>query len=727
MILMNALSIIVPFYNSEEYISDCISYLKRQRNQNFDLIFVNDGATDNSESLLNVALKDYDKKVKYIKLENNHGHAYARNIGINAVETPYFMFVDADDKLATYAVNFYLKHLKSYDGLIAPVHEFTLNMPQYVNQDRVQIKYLDTKQNPNSFLRKNTVCNIIFKTAIVKGHNIQFNDALQVYADWSFILEYIQYAEHFVRITNFPFYFKGEVYDPFETNTLSEQNFDFLFEDYAKSFVDALSRIKNKDTRAFIKQRMLNKLHNEFSPNLQETSERYNAHQDTLAQVARHLNGAILSEKKILFFFEMLALAFKKPQAAAKINRLRFITRHMKRIVLRQKNKEQSEYFLTDKVENVDEKTVVFESFGGKNYSDSPKYIYEYMRHHYPELNYKWVFSEPEVNQVPGNAQKVKKNSKAYYQAYSDAKFWVSNARVPLFLNKKPNQVYIQTWHGTPLKRLANDMKVVRMPGTTTALYKRNFHKEASRWDYLVSPNHYSSEIFRTAFWMPPEKILEIGYPRNDILVNRADDEELQKEIKEELNIPEGKKIIMYAPTWRDDEYIKKGKYTFELKIDLPRLQKELGDDYVILLRMHYLIANALDLNGYEDFAIDVSNYNDISRLYLISDCLITDYSSVMFDYGILKRPQFFFAYDIEKYDKNLRGFYIDYHKDLPGPIHTEPGELIEGLKNIDHVAQTYDKQINAFYNRFCAIENGRAAQYIGDMIYETIQQTHKQ
>ena len=103
----------------------------------------------------------------------------------------------------------------------------------------------------------------------------------------------------------------------------------------------------------------------------------------------------------------------------------------------------------------------------------------------------------------------------------------------------------------------------------------------------------------------------------------------------------------MYAPTWRDDEFVSKGKYLFELKIDLDNLYKELGDDYVILLRMHYLISNALDLSGYENFAIDVSNYNDVSELFLISDCLITDYSSVMFDYGILKRPQFFFAYDM--------------------------------------------------------------------------------
>ncbi|HEC2195460.1 TPA: CDP-glycerol glycerophosphotransferase family protein [Staphylococcus delphini] len=719
---MHALSIIVPFYNSEEYITECISYIKRQRNQNFELILVNDGSTDRSEPLLDEALADYDKKVKYIKLETNQGHAHARNVGMQAVETPYFMFVDADDKLATYAVNFYLKHIQSFDGLIAPVHEFALNMPQFVDQDRVQIKYLDTTSNPNSFLRKNTACNIIFKTGIVKGHNLQFNESLKVYTDWSFILDYVQYAQNFIRVTHFPFYFKGEVYDPFETNTLSEQNFDFLFEDYAKSFIDALSRVKNKQTRTFIKQRMLNTLHNDFSPNLRETAQRFATHQDALAQVVRHLGVDILKEHKMLFTLEAFALAFRKIGWASSINRLRFVTRHAKRVALCQKGKERSQYFLTDKEENVNNKTVVFESFGGKNYSDSPKYIYEYMKDHYPELNYKWVFQQPEYNVVPGEVDKVEKNSKAYYQAYSEAKFWISNARIPLFLNKKANQIYIQTWHGTPLKRLANDMKVVRMPGTTTALYKRNFHKEASRWDHLVSPNRYSTEIFRTAFWMPPEKVLEIGYPRNDILVNRADDTALQQSIKEELNIPEGKKIIMYAPTWRDDEFIKKGQYTFELKIDLPRLQQELGDEYVILLRMHYLIANALDLNGYEDFAIDVSNYNDISKLYLISDCLITDYSSVMFDYGILKRPQFFFAYDIEKYDKNLRGFYIDYHKDLPGPIYTEPAALIEGLKQLDAVKAEYKPRIDAFYNRFCSIENGRASQYIGDMIYNEIQ-----
>lgn len=136
--------------------------------------------------------------------------------------------------------------------------------------------------------------------------------------------------------------------------------------------------------------------------------------------------------------------------------------------------------------------------------------------------------------------------------------------------------MYIQTWHGTPLKRLANDMKVVRMPGTTTANYKKNFYAGRSRWDRLVSPNRYSSDIFKSAFWMDEDRIWEIGYPRNDVLVNRQNDTEYIEQIKRDLNLPADKKVIMYAPTWRDDEFVKKGQYLFDLKINLANLQKEI-------------------------------------------------------------------------------------------------------------------------------------------------------
>ncbi|MEB6339611.1 CDP-glycerol:glycerophosphate glycerophosphotransferase [Mammaliicoccus sciuri] len=716
---MNKLSIIITFYNNEEHILDCIESIKKQRNQNFDLIIVDDGSTDSSANLIKDSISDYDKNITYIKLEYNSGHAYARNKGLEKVNTQYLIFLDADDQLASYAVEYYLSKVNGLDGLIAPIHKFTINKPQYVDKDKIRIEYLTQKSNPNSFLRKNTACNILFKTAIIKAHNIRFNENLKIYTDASFILDYINYAERFVRLFDFPFYYRGEIYDPFEGNTLSDQDFILTFEDYVNSYIDSVKRTNNKKVLNFLTHKMKLKIKNGFDPSLRDIELRYNMLEKPLVKIVKMIKWDLLKDAKILYNLEILFLSMNAVENAKYVNNLRSVSRHVKNIVQNNKMKNRSKYQLLDKEESVDSNTIVFESFGGKNYSDSPKYIYEYMQKNYPKLNYIWVFNKPDKNVIIGNAEKVKKGSKEYYDAYSKAKFWVSNARLPLYLNKKENQIYIQTWHGTPLKRLANDMKVVRMPGTTTANYKKNFYAETSRWDYLVSPNRYSTNIFKTAFWMDEERTWEIGYPRNDVLVNRSDDQEYINQIKKDLNLPEGKKVIMYAPTWRDDEFVKKGQYLFDLKINLENLQKELGENHVILLRMHYLIANALDLNGYEDFAIDVSNYSDISELYLISDALITDYSSVMFDFGILKRPQYFFAYDIEKYDKGLRGFYMDYMNDLPGEIITDEFKLAEELKNIDEHKEKYKDKIEKFYEKFCSLEKGQSSKFIGDFINE--------
>lgn len=714
---MNKLSIIITYYNNEEHILDCIGSIKKQRNQNFDLIIVDDGSTDSSANLIKDSISDYDKSITYIKLEYNSGHAYARNKALEKVNTQYLMFLDADDQLASYAVEYYLSKVNGLDGLIAPIHKFTINKPQYVDKDKIRIEYLTQKSNPNSFLRKNTACNILFKTAIIKAHNIRFNENLKIYTDASFILDYINYAERFVRLFDFPFYYRGEIYDPFEGNTLSDQDFILTFEDYVNSYIDSVKRTNNKKVLNFLTHKMKLEIKNGFDPSLRDIELRYNMLEKPLVKIVKTIKWDLLKDSKLLYNLEILFLSMNAVENAKYVNNLRSVSRHVKNIVQNNKMKNRSKYQLLDKEESVDSNTIVFESFGGKNYSDSPKYIYEYMQKNYPKLNYIWVFNNPDKNVIIGNAEKVKKGTKEYYDAYSKAKFWVSNARLPLYLNKKENQIYIQTWHGTPLKRLANDMKVVRMPGTTTANYKKNFYAETSRWDYLVSPNRYSTNIFKTAFWMDEERTWEIGYPRNDILVNRSNDQEYINQIKKDLNLPEDKKVIMYAPTWRDDEFVKKGQYLFDLKINLENLQKELGENYVILLRMHYLIANALDLNGYEDFAIDVSNYSDISELYLISDALITDYSSVMFDFGILKRPQYFFAYDIEKYDKGLRGFYMDYMNDLPGEIITDEFKLAEELKNIDEHKEKYKEKIEKFYEKFCSLEKGQSSKFIGDYI----------
>lgn len=718
----NLLTVIIPIFNAESHIKKTIESLEKQTYQEFNLIIINDGSTDQTEAKLQSILENYNKDLEYIKLNQNQGHAYARNVGISKVWTPYFMFLDADDTLMPYTLETYMNYVSQSDVLFSKIDDFTLDLSiQNVDSDLVSERG-DVKGSEALILKQLSASNFVFRTDIIKKFNITFNTTLSHYADWSFLIDYLKHISTYTLLQGVPFYYRGEVFDPFLKQPFSNHSFADFFPEYVRAFKVALDKSFNGNIQHFLLNHMLTTIRKDMDPSHKDIQQRYDQFQHTLGDLSHTLRPVLKKEKAVLFKIEMCLLNRKWYKFAWKTNRFRYFIRLMKIILLRRPQYHLAKYRLFNSPKSVQNNTIVFESFGGKHYSDSPKYIYEYMKKTYPHLNYCWIFKDINDTTLPSDIRKIQKGSADYYKIFKKARIWVSNARLPLWIKKKSNQTYVQTWHGTPLKRLANDMKQVRLPETTTARYKRHFYEATRRWDYLISPNAYSTEIFQSAFWMTPDKILETGYPRNDILVNHANDTVLQQQIKDELQIPKDKTVILYAPTWRDDEYEAAGQYTFKLPFDLQRFYEQFGDSHVVLFRMHYFISNQLSLKGYEDFAIDVSEYNDISKLYLISDCLITDYSSVMFDYGILKRPQFFFAYDIEKYDKNLRGFYIDYHKDLPGPIYTEPGALIEGLKQLDAVKAEYKPRIDAFYNRFCSIENGRASQYIGDMIYNEIQ-----
>ncbi|WP_179125683.1 CDP-glycerol glycerophosphotransferase family protein [Rossellomorea marisflavi] len=361
-------------------------------------------------------------------------------------------------------------------------------------------------------------------------------------------------------------------------------------------------------------------------------------------------------------------------------------------------------------------KQVVFESFLGKQYSCNPRAIYEYMLEHYPEYDMYWSIDPRSAEVFKGKGLKtINRFSIPWLFKMARSKYWVSNSRLPLWIPKPNHTTYLQTWHGTPLKRLAADMDQVLMPGTNTEKYKRNFLNESSRWDHLISPNRYSSEIFARAFGFEKDMI-ESGYPRNDFLHN-ANNAETMNSLKERLDLPLDKKVILYAPTWRDNEFYAKGKYKFNLKLELDKMQEELGDDYIVLLRMHYLIAENLDITPFAGFAYDVSHHTDISELYLISDLLITDYSSVFFDYANLGRPMIFYVYDIENYRDTLRGFYFDFEAQAPGPLVKTTEDVIRHIQHPDPASQA---NFDAFYQKFCYLEDGEASKRVVEKVFKT-------
>ncbi|RYG72162.1 CDP-glycerol glycerophosphotransferase family protein [Lentibacillus lipolyticus] len=374
-------------------------------------------------------------------------------------------------------------------------------------------------------------------------------------------------------------------------------------------------------------------------------------------------------------------------------------------------------FSLLGKILPANRKLVLFESFHGKQYSDNPRAIYEYMHQHKPEYQLVWSADRRHLAYFADkDVPYVRRFSIRWLLLMTRAAYWVTNARLPLWIPKPNHTTYLQTWHGTPLKRLATDMEEVHMPGTNAKKYKRNFTKEAAKWDYLISPNAYSTAIFRRAFQFP-KTMIESGYPRNDYLYKQNDDTAIRR-LKAKLGIPYDKKVILYAPTWRDNQFYRKGRYKFELQLDLEKLRETFGDTYAVALRMHYLIAENLDTSGYEDFVYDVSAYEDIRELYLIADVLITDYSSVFFDYANLRRPIIFYVYDIDDYRDNLRGFYFDLEQKAPGPLCRTTDEVITELEKTDQ-GFTPSAAYEAFYDRFCYLEDGHASERVVEKVFD--------
>ena len=302
-------------------------------------------------------------------------------------------------------------------------------------------------------------------------------------------------------------------------------------------------------------------------------------------------------------------------------------------------------YFILTKVMPVSGNVIVWESNVGRNYSGNVRSIYEYMVSRGLDKRYKMVWSLENLDTViPGKAVKVKRTHFKYLYYMSVARVWVSDSRMPAWLIKREGNTYIQTWHGTPLKKLALDMNVLSMGGKSDIeKYHEEFAANTKTWDYLISQNAFSTETFRRCFAFKGE-MLEIGYPRNDILFTGNNKEYIDK-LKRKLNLPLDKKVILYAPTWRDDQYYHDSFYKFTSDMNYDLMKKKLLEEYVLIVKFHYLVKDHMDWSSYDKFIFEFNEQQDISELYLVSDILITDYSSVMFDYSLLKRPMFFFAY----------------------------------------------------------------------------------
>ncbi|MER7754392.1 CDP-glycerol glycerophosphotransferase family protein [Kitasatospora sp. NPDC097643] len=359
---------------------------------------------------------------------------------------------------------------------------------------------------------------------------------------------------------------------------------------------------------------------------------------------------------------------------------------------------------------------VLYDVFGGRGYADSPRAVHAELARRGEPLEHLWVVDDAQAELPPG-VSPVRIWSPEWYRALATCRYVVGNTHLPDFLERRPGQVVVQTWHGSLLKRIAHD---VENPWLADHGYLAALDRETPNWSLLLSPSPFATPILRRAFRYAGE-ILEAGYPRNDLLA-RAD-QRTAAAVRHRLGIPEGKRVVLYAPTWREDQQRGNGDgFRLDLRLDVDHARRLLGEDHVLLIRPHAHVREPLPGAG-DGFLYDCGDYPDPQELLLIADVLVTDYSSIMFDFAITGRPVFFFTYDLEHYRDTLRGFYFDFEPQAPGPLVPTSAELLGALRELADSGAALPPGYAERYRRFqaghCVLDDGGAARRVVDRMLE--------
>lgn len=730
------ISVIIPFSHYPHYLKECLESLKTSAFQDFETLLVVDKEHD--------CIDDVIKEYSFVRVIESqvHGCAACRNVGMQYAMGEYIYFLDADDYVLENTLGLLAVHAHGEDivyGAISNTWNNKANYLEKIANQEIDPEDLEEKQrlheekvdayrlkNPDESehrlqsvyyllrvkkgIRSITALGILFKTTFIRQNGFTFDENYRYYSDMTFLCPVLDRLTSQVRVED-AIYVKRKHNDPINYPALSQEESDNRFEERCKAVETTRSLIdENGIVRYYLDFKLIHFFTRSMSKRLRRSQdERWrNEYFTMIIPYIEKCRPDVLDELSRNNAKMVRALLNHDLKGVQKQVRWVLGKKKFKKMLKNKNTAYKLAYFHRYLKQPVKENVILFETFMAKNYSDSPKYIYEYIAQNHPEYECVWAINDGA--KIPYGAKTVKRFSFQYAYYLAVSKYLVFNVRPPLWYRKREEQVFLETWHGTPLKRLVFDQEEVT---SASPKYKQQFYRQRKDWDFLVSANPFSTKTFRSCFLYEGE-MLEYGYPRNDILYWPNKDE-IAQQLKEKLGIPKAKKTILYAPTWRDDQHYGSGQYKFELALDLKLMKERLQDDYVVLLRTHHYISDHIDVSGLGDFVINLSSYDDISEIYLISDICITDYSSVFFDYANLKRPILFYTYDFDKYKNQLRGFYIDMNTEVPGPLLYTSEQVVQAIEDIDEITEEYKERYDQFYDRFCCYDDGHASEHVAE------------
>lgn len=690
------ISVIIPTYNTEQYIKGCVESVLNQTYKNVEIIVVNDGSTDNTLKVLDEIKSD---KLRVITIKNS-GQGYARNMALKQATGDYILFLDSDDYIEPVTlevalnrieqdnsdfVYFDYKYLKVEDNdLVYTSKEAFLSKKILQDEECMELLSIPHYFTVNKLYRKKFL--IDSKSKYGEGY---------IYEDIEFWVKVVTSAKK-VSLIHSPLYV---IRTNRKSTTRSNHNTDKHVNGFIKAFDNSIKVVKNEKARYIFLNYMMQKfliyyskrtpvkLKKCFSKEVYERFEKYDLKKldkkDKLIKLGIKLNA--LKSISRFRLYSAVACKFK-----AKYKEARKGVRSVKRYFL-DKNEVYSRKYKKHKENNI-----LFMGFDYR-YTGNSRYLYEKMIKSGKENIY--FVTNSDLVEVK---RRIEPKTKEFYKMLYSSKIVIFESWVPKMFIKPKDAIWINLWHGTPLKRMLYDSNEEEIL-TTNPAHKKDKYNAIKKLDYLLLDSPNISKYFETSFLMKKEQLLGFGYPRVQYLIENKDNKKLKAEIRNKLNIKQDKKIVMYLPTWRDYNYSNSAEYDFDYFLDKEALEKELNDNsYVIISKDHAFLRKAKDVT-----VTDI----ETQELLLVSDFVITDYSSVMFDAFAIDIPVGIIAKDYEKYSKS-RGVYEDMWQDLKPFVVANEKDLAKLIKNYK-----LDDKYKYVKEEYCYKSEGDIVEFINNKI----------
>ena len=715
-------SVIIPAYNTELYVENCIESVERQTYKNIEIIVVNDGSTDKTLDRVNRCISKYNN-IRLINIDN-HGQGYARNIALKQSTGDYILFLDSDDFIEDITLEQCVKKIEEDESDVVVFdwkeYYYTREKYRYYNKDTFfKNKLLQGLEVTELFqIRHYFTVNKLYSKEFLISNNIKYGEGY-IYEDIPFWVKVVIKKKK-VSLLPSPLYNVGIAPKSTTRNNMDTKKH---YNGFISAITDVITTIQSrpdvdyadlysyimKKFNLYYRKRVPKKYRKEFLNDYVNTMsnmvplKNYNM-KNTLIKYACKSN---MFKKRKYFQFRVMYKAFiLKRKIRTVLNKLKWtIERDVKKYSNTIKYtlnipSSYNEKIFSKTVGNFLESNILFMGFD-KRYTGNSRYLFEELK----DKGYTNIKFVTDSNEELDEQYRIEPESKEMYKALYESRIVIFESWVPSKYRKRGKQIWIQLWHGTPLKKMLFDSDegeiIEKSPG-----HKIQKYNDINRWDYLLSDNPVINRYFRTSFLIDPEKIINYGYPRVKYLIDNKNNEELKQKIREKVGVNKNKQIVLYLPTWRDYNYGKEEKdFDRNYILDTDRLKEVLGSEYEVLEKNHTYLQG-------DDKKVMHNTNIETQELLLIADYLITDYSSVMFDGFAIDIPVLIYANDFEKY-QNSRGVYEDMWENLREYVSTTVENLADMIQNYDRTSYENLKEKYAYKN----ICDGELGDFIEDQL----------